>query len=30
MNAFYVDKDIIHQTSCIETLEQNGVVERKY
>ena len=30
MPAFYQDHGIIHQTTCIETPEQNGRVERKH
>ena len=30
MHNFYASKGIIHQTSCIETPEQNGIVERKH
>ena len=30
MHDFYASKGIIHQTSCVETLEQNGIVERKH
>lgn len=30
MHSFYALKGIIHQTSCVETLEQNGIVERKH
>lgn len=26
---FYLDHDIVHQTSCRDTSQQNGVVERK-
>lgn len=29
MNSFYASKDIIHQTSCVNTPQQNGIVERK-
>ena len=30
MHDFFNSKGIIHQTSCLETPEQNGVVERKH
>lgn len=30
MLTYFKYKGIIHQTSCIETLEQNSIVERKY
>jgi len=30
MINFFKTKGIIHQTSCIETPEQNGLVERKH
>ena len=30
MTNFYASKGIVHQTSCIETPEQNGIVERKH
>lgn len=30
INEFYKLKGIIHQTSCIETPEQNGIVESKH
>nr|KYP75714.1 Retrovirus-related Pol polyprotein from transposon TNT 1-94 [Cajanus cajan] len=30
MHNFFSSKGIIHQTSCVETPEQNGIVERKY
>ena len=30
MHDFYALKGIIHQTSCIETPKQNGIVERKH
>lgn len=30
MHQFYVTIGIRHQTYCLETLEQNGIVERKH
>lgn len=30
MKQFYASQEIIHQTSCIETPQQNGIVERKH
>jgi len=30
MDNFYDSHDIIHQTTCIETFEQNAIVERKH
>ena len=30
MSNFYASKGIIHQKSCIETPQQNGIVERKH
>jgi len=30
MPKFFKTEGIIHQTSCIETPEQNGLVERKH
>ena len=30
MRQFYDDTRIVHQTTCIETPQQNGIVERKY
>ena len=29
LNPYLASNDIIHQTSCIDTPQQNGVVERK-
>ena len=30
MNSFFDSKGIIHQTTCVETPEQNGIAERKH
>jgi hypothetical protein len=30
LESFYANKCIIHQTSCINISQQNGVAERKY
>jgi len=30
MSEFFSSKGIIHQTSCLETPEQNGIAERKH
>ena len=30
MHDYFASKGIIHQTTCVETLEQNGIVERKH
>jgi len=30
LESFYANKGIIHQTSCINTPQQNGVAERKH
>lgn len=30
MNEYFSSKGILHQTSCVETPQQNGMVERKH
>jgi len=30
MKMFFSSKGIIHQTTCVETPEQNGIAERKH
>jgi len=30
MHDLFASKGIIHQTTCIETPEQNGIIERKH
>jgi len=30
MTNFFANKEIVHQTSCVNTLQQNSIVERKH